>query len=143
MFDSNTLTLKYYEGPPTPGAAAKGAFEMSAVDLFATLSQDHARPFEIKITSKGQTMFATADSDADAQALLLKIDIARRQKIAGDDGKELVPIDAAERMAAQATPPGEPGAKAFTWGVGTILACNAPQVQGMALPQRVQGLKQP
>jgi len=143
VFDSNTLTLKYYENSPTPNAVPKGQFEMSAVDLFATLSTDHAKPFEIKITSKGQTMFATADSDADAQALLLKIDVARRQKIAGDDGKELVPLDAAERLAAQATPAGEPGAKAFTWGVGTMLAGNAPQVQGMAFPQRVQGLKQP
>ena len=141
MFDSSSLTLRYYDAPNS--TVAKGSFEMASADLFATLCNDHAKPHEIKITSKGQTLFAAAESDDAAQALLTRIDIARRSKIAGDDGKDLVPVEAAEKSAAAGVSPGEPGPKAFNWGVGSMLAMNAPSVQGMAFPQRVQGLKAP
>lgn len=143
-FDANDLTLKYYdrENPPS-GTTPKGAFAMSAAHLFATRCQDHGRNYEIKITSKDQTLFAAAENDEAADSLLAKIDIARRLKIAGDDGKELVPVDVAARAAADMTQPGEPGVKVFSWGVGSMLASNSPAVQGMAFPQRVFGFKSP
>jgi hypothetical protein len=141
VFEASSLSLRYYDAPGAP--AAKGAFEMSPTDLFATLTNDHGRPHEIKITSKGQTLYAAAETEDAAAALLNRIDVARRSKIAGDDGKELVAVEAAERAAAAGTAPGEPGVKAFTWGVGSMLAINAPNVQGLAFPQRVPGLKQP
>ena len=143
-FDAAALKLSYYERDPSTAAVApKGTFELSASDLFATPTTDYGRQWELKVSSKGQVLFAAAESEADQQALLTRIDIARRLQIAGDDGKELVPSSAAERAAQGGIAFGEPGVKAFVWGVGGMLAMNNPAVQGMAFPQRVQGLKAP
>lgn len=143
MFDSSSLTLRYFDRDGLPLSASKGSFEMSPADLFSTMTQEHGRPHEVKITSKGQTLYATADNEESATSLLLRIDTARRAKIAGDDGAQLLRVEDGERAAAAGVMPGETGAKCFTWGVGSMLAINAPKVQGMAFPQRVQGLKPP
>ena len=143
-FDASALKLSYYDRDPTVGApcAPKGTFELSACDLFATQTTDYGKPWELKVSSRNQTLFAAAEGEEAMNTLLMKIDVARRLKLAGDDGKELVLCDTAERAAiASGVAHGELGPKAFVWGVGSMLAMGNTAVQGLAFPQRVQALK--
>ena len=86
------------------------------------------------------TLYAAAETAEAASQLLTRIDVARRTLISGDNGKALVKVADGEKEAANAVAPGEPGVKAFTWGVGSMLGIGSPDVQGMAFPQRVAAL---
>ncbi len=124
--------------------AVKGTFALDPADLVAEETADHKRPFEIQVSSKGQTLYMCAESAEDQAALLARIDAARRLKVAsvehgGGDGAPLRYRTAEDVAAAGggAVMPGEPGKKVFTWGVGVLLGVGKADVSGMAVPQRV------
>ena len=143
MFDSSTLTLKYFASE-APGQKEKGIFVLDASEpVIVDATNDHGKPNELKIMSNGQIMYAAADTMEAARDLLQRIDLARRAKIVGDDGQVLVKLEDGDKALAASIFPGEPGTKAFTWGVGSMLGIGNSNVQGMALPQRVQALRAP
>ena len=143
VFDASTLTLKYYASE-APGQKEKGVFVLDPTEaVIVDATNDHGKPNELKITSNGQVLYAAADTMEAARDLLQRIDLARRAKIVGDDGQNLIKLEDGEKALAASYSSGEPGAKAFTWGVGSMLGIGNSSVQGMALPQRVQSLKPP
>lgn len=142
MFDPNNLAIRWYSTESvTPATKPLGSFEMDPTDVMAILTQEHGKPNELKISSHHQVLYACTDSAEEAQALLIRIDAARRLKIAGDDGNNL--IRAESELAKTILTPGEPGVKAFTWGVGSLLGIGNGNVQGMASAQRIAALKAP
>jgi hypothetical protein len=144
VFDAKSLSLKYYDSEAAAASGkAKGEFALNPLKLDAALTEEHSKPFELRITSNDQSLYATAESAAEATALLQHIDVARRAVIAGDDGSNLITVDDALAALKAAAPPGEPGVKAFTWGVGPMLGVGNQAFQGMAVPQRVNALRPP
>lgn len=142
LFDAAALSVKWFGSENTTGKPL-GQFDMDPTDVMAAPTPEHDKPHEIKITSKQQVFYACTDTAEDAQKLLMLIDSARRAKIAGDDGAALIKADSPEASANSSVAPGEPGAKAFTWGVGSLLGVGNMNMQGMATPQRVNALKPP
>ncbi len=113
--------------------------------MTAGVCEDHKKPFEIQIVSKGQTLFICCET-ADAQnALLLRIDAARRLKVAaiehGSAGTHIYKSQSDVEAAGSGFAPGEMGKKVFTWGVGMLLGTGKEGISGMAVPQRVSNFR--
>lgn len=141
VFNASALSLKYYEKPPAAAAVKpKGEFVLDARDLQATATQEHQKPHEIKVLSKGISLFACADSHKDQAALLVRMDAARRARVCGDNGASALLSNGPEALSAGTaglTSIREPGPKCYTWGVGTMLAIGSNEIQVMSLPRRV------
>jgi len=86
IFDATALSLRYYDRPPAPGAPpgrSKGEFILDPSDLTSAFTGEHQKPHEVKIASKGLSLFAYPDSFREGADLLARLDAARRAKVAG------------------------------------------------------------
>ena len=142
VFEAATLTLKYFDSEASAArpAAAKGEIVLDPADLLAVATEEHQKPHELRISSKGQALYVAADTAAAATALLQHLDVARRSLIAGDNGEALIKVADAEKDLNASVQSGDQSVKSFTWGVGPMLGVGNNKVQGMAFPQRVQAL---
>jgi hypothetical protein len=141
------------------------------------------QPHEIKVQSGSKALFACAETEEEAYDLVQRqyrqtvklawlrhctvarlclagIDAARRARLAGDDGEQLLEKDTPglAHMAANGMDDVSdypfvvlartlsvvqvdlalvPGAKLFTWGVGSVLAASSDAFQGISVPLRV------
>lgn len=140
LFDAELFALKWAD-TEAKAATPKGTFNLDPNDLTATICEDHKKPFEIKIASKAQTLFMCCESSDAQNALLARIDAARRLKVAsvehGAAGTLLYKSESEVNAAGNGVFPGEPGKKVFTWGVGMLLGVGKADISGMAVPQRV------
>jgi hypothetical protein len=72
----------------------------------------------------------------------MRLDAARRSLVASVENSTTFKSMDEVLKEAPGFFPGEPGAKVFTWGVGMLLGIGkADDVNGMAVPQRVQAFK--
>lgn len=86
VFDVAALSLRYYDKPPAPGATlgrAKGEFVLDPSDMTATFSADHSKLHEIKVASKGNSLYVFPDTFKEGAELIARLDAARRTKVAG------------------------------------------------------------
>ena len=86
--------------------------------------------------SPSQLFYACTETPAARAALLARLDAARRRKIVGDDGKELVKVGSGVPTAAAAGA-GEGAFRLYTWGVGVMLGRGSEQAQAWGLPHAV------
>ena len=127
-------------------SSTKGTFPLDPNDLTTGVCEDHRKSFEIKITSAGKTLYFCCES-ADAQnTLLARIDAGRRLQVAsveiGPSGVAFYKTENAVISAGNGLMLGEPGKKVFSWGVGTLLGIGAPNISGMAVPQRIPAFRE-
>lgn len=140
VFEADTLTIKWYASDNvTPSTKPLGFFQLDPTDVMASLTAEHGKQNEISIQSQKAVFFGCADTQEEVQQLLIRIDAARRALIAGDDGTALIRADS-DSIQRKGFTDGETGAKAYSWGVGSLLGIDNNKVQGMAVPQRVKAL---
>lgn len=142
VFDATEFSLKWAE-TQAKAATPKGVFKLDPSKISYALSEENKRPNEIKVVSgaDNKTLFFCTVDAAAADALLMRIDAARRSLVASvENSTTFRSMDEVLKE-----PPGffagEPGAKVFTWGVGMLLGIGKADVNGMAVPQRVQAFK--
>lgn len=135
QFDPESLAITWHEGE---GKKALGEFKIDPLLVLAQPSTDHSNPNEFKVESVGQVFYAYTEAAPERSKLLQRIDAARRVKIAGDDGTNLV-----KAADTKMTVGSEPGRKVFSWGVGSMLGNNSSTAQAWAVPQVVSTLKHP
>jgi hypothetical protein len=141
-FDGAAFVLKW---AADSSSAPKGTFPLDPNDLTTGVCDDHRKSFEIKISSGGKTLYFCCES-ADAQnTLLARIDAGRRLQVAsveiGPTGAAFYKTENAVVSAGNGLMLGEPGKKVFSWGVGTLLGIGAPNISGMAVPQRIPAFR--
>ncbi len=69
MFKSADLSLAWSETEAT-ASTPKGTFRLDSLRAIAVPCNDHKKPFEARITCKGQTLYVCCES-MDARAALL------------------------------------------------------------------------
>ncbi len=121
-------------------AAPKGTFLLDPSDVIAAPCEDHKKPFEVQISSKNQTLYFCCETSDAQNALLARIDAARRLKVASVEtagGAHVYRTPDDVVAAGNGVLAGEPGKKVFTWGVGMLLGIGKADISGMAVPQRI------
>ena len=155
---NNTWTKRTLEfsGPDfkltwkTKGGAEKGHFTLDPLDVDFGPSEEHHRPFEIKVVSKDaekglrMALFFCPETADDQNVLVTRMDAARRLKVASVSTSGTVFSDerATLQMALSSGSGGpEGGAKAYSWGLGTLLGVAfKSKMDGMSIPHRIAAL---
>jgi hypothetical protein len=114
----------------TKNGAERGHFALDPLDVEFGPSEEHHKPYEIKVTSKDtekglkMVLFFCPETADDQNVLITRMDAARRLKVASVSTSGTVFSDerATLQMALTSGSSGvESGAKAYSWGLGGLL----------------------
>lgn len=120
----------------------KGSFKLDPGDITYAKSDDHKRPFEMRVTSRGFNFYFCPDSEAACDEFLAHIDAARRLKVASVEADGRI-FKSEHQLALESQPVAgtEHGYKVYTWGVGLLLGIGKLDINGTSIPQRVSMIK--
>ena len=126
----------------------KDSFVLNPLDVDFGPSEEHHRPFEIKVVSlragTRMALYFCPETADDQNVLITRMDAARRLKVASVSTSGTVFSD--ERTTLQmaltsGTSGPEAGAKAFSWGLGALLGVAfKSKMDGMSIPHKVAAL---
>lgn len=117
-------------------------FALDPNDIEYKACEDHKKAFEVKVCSKGQTLFFCLESADQLNNLMARIDAARRLKVASVESNGTVfKSEADVAGAGNGIMPGEPGPKVLSWGVGILLGIGKDGINGMSVPQRITNFR--
>lgn len=120
----------------------KGLFELDPNDIEYKACEDHKKPFEVKVSSKAQTLFFCMESADQLNNLMARVDAARRLKVASvEDNGTKFKSEADVANAGNGIVPGEAGPKVLSWGVGILLGIGKEGINGMSVPQRIPNFR--
>lgn len=139
-FNAEAFTLAWSDSDKTEGKP-KNSFGLDANDIEYKACEDHKKPFEVKVSSKGQTLFFCLESADQLNNLMARIDAARRMKVASVEQNGTIFKSEKEVSAVASVMPGEPGAKVLSWGVGILLGIGKDGINGMSVPQRISAFQ--
>lgn len=128
----------------------KDSFILNPLDVDFGPSEEHFRPFEIKVvslrasTGTRMALYFCPETADDQNVLITRMDAARRLKVASVSTSGTVFSDerATLQMALTSGTSGpEAGAKAFSWGLGALLGVAfKSKMDGMSIPHKVAAL---
>lgn len=105
---------------------AKDTFVLNPLEVDFGPCEEHHRPFEIKVTSprdgNKMSLYFCPETADDQNVLITRMDAARRLKVASVSTSGTVFSDERSTLQMALTSPAGPesGAKAFSWGLGSL-----------------------
>ncbi len=137
VFNASAFTLAWSD-TEARAEKPKSTFKLDPNDIEHEKTQDHKKPFEMKVKSGDQTLFFCVESAEQVNILNARLDAARRLKVASvEENGTVFKSESDVSNDGNGIANGEQGPKVMSWGVGLLLGIGKEGINGMSVPQRI------